>query len=462
METINLSKEKYTLNSNFILRVSNRDYSLYDINTDMKYKISKTLYFTLKLFERNATNLSRINNYFESENINIDFNRIKKLIQTRVEFKQLLVPSKAPFRTGNTYEKHCYRKDQRYEFTPESIDFLITNKCNLCCPHCYRNSLATDKLEGINLKRLHTLFDEMEELKIRSLKVTGGEPFLVPELFDIISYASRKRIHISILTNATIPLGHDWLKLLASDNISLGVSLDGTTASTHETIRGNGTFLRTMTNLYTFSKAGINYSVTFTINSKNAHQIITVLDLVANKLNNRKITFNFVEKIGRATSDLNNLAVDRNEIFKIKNRLLALKKTNPNLSIKIVDNAALESDIEEIEEIKDKGEFIICKAGMSILAIDAQLNVYPCIYGIGGKTEYPVANLNNDTLINIWNNSRKLDVFRCGLTIDELPKCRECDYRDICNLKYCRLRPLYEGNRFTDPVSFCYKNQIHE
>jgi radical SAM protein with 4Fe4S-binding SPASM domain len=81
--------------------------------------------------------------------------------------------------------------------------------------------------------------------------------------------------------------------------------------------------------------------------------------------------------------------------------------------------------------------------------------VYPCIYGIGGVKEYPVANLQKDSLINIWNNSPKLDIFRGKLKIQDLPVCRSCKFQIKCNLKHCRLRSIYEGREFTDPTSFC-------
>jgi radical SAM protein with 4Fe4S-binding SPASM domain len=109
------------------------------------------------------------------------------------------------------------------------------------------------------------------------------------------------------------------------------------------------------------------------------------------------------------------------------------------------------------EKAKEKGDVIFCKAGHSLLAIDSLLNVFPCIYGIGGKEEYPVANLRDNSLINIWNNAYKLDVFRGKLTIKDLPICQSCQLQTKCNLKHCRLRSIYEGGDFTAPVSFCAK-----
>lgn len=297
----------------------------------------------------------------------------------------------------------------------------------------------------------------MEKLNVCAFKITGGEPFLCPELYEIISYASNKRLGVSILTNATIPLNEKWLTLLQKENIYLGISLDGVSPSTHDIIRGKGSFEKTLGNLYNFSKYKIRYSLTFTVNTINKNEINDIVLLVKDKLKNGKLTFNFVEKSGRAKNDKDFFSLTKEEILGIKEKINTVIFDNPSIGIRVVDNNQIETAEEELMLIKEKKDLIFCKAGHSMLAIDSKLNVYPCIYGIGGVKEYPVANIRNDSLINIWNNSSKLDVFRGKLSIRDLPVCNSCKLKDMCNLKHCRLRSIYEGRKFTDPTSFCHR-----
>ena len=70
-------------------------------------------------------------------------------------------------------------------------------------------------MHEIDVHRLKTILDEMEYLRVQTFKITGGEPFVVPQLFDIVEYASKKRIHVILLTNATIRLDSFWLNLLS-------------------------------------------------------------------------------------------------------------------------------------------------------------------------------------------------------------------------------------------------------
>jgi len=450
-----LNNDKYILNKNIILRKSNREYSIYDIRIDRKSVINYYLYAVLKIFELNSISFLQIEEYFKKKGIPNNLLEIKDLLEENKEYKDILVQSETPNRSKDLYRVIRADTNQFYEFTPETIDFLITNKCNLKCPHCYRESTAKDKLIKINLKRLYTLFDEMEYLNVRSFKITGGEPFLCPELYDIMSYASNKNIHVSVLTNATIPLDEKWINLLKRINIFVGVSLDGATSSTHDIIRGKGSFDKTMKNLYKFAKNKINFSLTFTINKVNRNELKSIIELINDNLRNKKLTFNFVERSGRAKNNDDIFSLDKEEIRTIKKEIEKLISDNPFIDIRTVDNNQLENTEEELDLIKEKGDIIFCKAGHSILAIDSKLNVYPCIYGIGGVKEYPVANLQEDSLINIWNNSSKLDIFRGKLKIQDLPTCRSCKFQTECNLKHCRLRSIYEGRDFTDPTSFC-------
>lgn len=452
-----LNNIKYTLNRNIILRKSNKEYSIYDIRTDRKSIISHYLYTILKIFELNSISFSQIEEYFMKKEIPNNLLEIKELLEKNKEYKNILIHSETSNRTKDIYNIIGTDINQFYEFTPESIDFLITNRCNLRCPHCYRESKAQDELIKVDLKRLYTLFDEMEDLKIRSFKITGGEAFLCPELYDIMSYASGKNIHVSVLTNATIPLSERWIKLLKRKNIFVGVSLDGATPFTHDIIRGKGSFYKTLDNLNKFSKNNINFSITFTINKVNRNELNSIINLTKNDLKGNKLTFNFIEKSGRAKDNDDIFSLDKGEIKAIKNEIEKLILDNFSMDIRTVDNNELESTEKELSLIKDKGSLIFCKAGHSILAIDSKLNVYPCIYGIGGIKEYPVASLQEDSLINIWNNSQKLDIFRGKLEIQDLPICRSCQFQAKCNLKHCRLRSIYEGRDFTAPTSFCAK-----
>lgn len=412
---MNLFKGKYTINRKYILRKSFLGYSLYNISKDTAVSLNIYLYNVLRLFIHNSTNLSEIDNYFKSKGVNGNINSVEDLINQRPDLDDLFNESELPLEHDDIYKKLpeiC--GNLTYEYTPETIDLLITNRCNLNCPHCYRNSKINDDLVKLPLERIYSLLDEMEIYRVRSLKITGGEPFLVPELFDIIQYASKKRIHIAVLTNATLPLNEKWLKLLQSENIALGVSLDGARAESHEAIRGKGSFRKTMSNLKKLSQYKINFAITFSVSTYNVNEIIDVVELAANELHANKITFNFVEEIGRAVSNEDLFSSTNISAHKLKETIELLKeKYKDKIAIRVADNHGLVRDSDGINLMKDKGDLIICKAGHASLSIDAYMMTYPCIYAIGGEKEYPLISLMDNSLMEAWY-SPKLHVFRGG------------------------------------------------
>lgn len=449
---------KYTLNRNFVLRKSLWGYSLYDIHKSMRTEISFQLYSVLRLFLHNCTNLTDLNKYFQSHDITMDLIQIQSIIKDREDLTNLLVASEQPLEKYDSYKKILQKDVLTYEYTPEAIDFLITTRCNLDCPHCYRNSTSTDKLNKIPTKRIFALLDEMEQLRIHTLKITGGEPFLVPELYDILSYASTKRIQVVVLTNATLPLKEKWNKIITSPNIALGVSLDGATALTHDIIRGQGSFDKTMNNLKIFSDLGVYFGLTFTVNTKNYNDLEQVI-LLAIKLKAKKLFVNFVDEIGRAVSSEGLFYGDTFNVSEIQDKVkLYADRFKDKIRIKVTDNHGLTFE-EKMPMTEEQKNLIICSAGHSSFTIDSKLTVFPCMYGTGGKKEYPVGSLMENSIIDIWN-SNKFNPFRGGLTINDLPKCSKCEHSDNCNLKFCRLRPVFEGRSLTDNVSFCRK-ELH-
>ena len=111
------------------------------------------------------------------------------------------------------------------------------------------------------------------------------------------------------------------------------------------------------------------------------------------------------------------------------------------------------SDDSVIDNVHLQNKDIICRAGNSLLAVDENFDVYPCIYGIGFP-EYKMGNLMQQDLAQIWDSS-KWDLFRGKTKLGELTDCRQCKLNASCMMRNCRLKPVYEGRSFLSAVSYC-------
>lgn len=144
----------------------------------------------------------------------------------------------------------AHQATRNYSQTPLNVYWEMTQACALACRHCraeampvpHPNELSFD--EGRELLRQITGFGA----PFPQLILTGGDPLLRPDLFELIDEARRLGIGVSITPAATPALTRDVLVRLIEHGVAgLGLSLDGSTAARHDAIRGvPGTFDRTM------------------------------------------------------------------------------------------------------------------------------------------------------------------------------------------------------------------------
>jgi MoaA/NifB/PqqE/SkfB family radical SAM enzyme len=126
---------------------------------------------------------------------------------------------------------------------PKTISFTLTNACNLRCRICgqwsdegYIRSAKENLQSEMKLADWKKLTDEIFVHQISSVIIRGGEPFLFPDIIELLQYINSKGIYISIDTNGTL------LKKFAADivrigNIHITISVDGP-EEIHDSVRG--------------------------------------------------------------------------------------------------------------------------------------------------------------------------------------------------------------------------------
>lgn len=160
---------------------------------------------------------------------------------------------------------------------PLTLLLLINRGCNLRCSFC-------DLWEGhVHMpvrERLLPLLDQAVSIGTKTLVITGGEPFLHPDLFLAVAEAKARGLSVNITTNGT-RLKARWEECRASGVDSLSFSVDGLEV-THDHLRGQkGAWRKTMAALRTVTRDGrIAASVYFTANSENVHELVQVYERV--------------------------------------------------------------------------------------------------------------------------------------------------------------------------------------
>ena len=142
----------------------------------------------------------------------------------------------------------------RYGEAPEQEDrpvgsrlWLYTNfDCNLCCDYCCVRSSPKAPRRALGIERVRRIAREAAELGVSEIFVTGGEPFMLPEIGEILTVCAAAA-PTTVLTNGMLFAGRrlEMLRSLPRERVTLQISLDSPTPERHDSHRGKGTWART-------------------------------------------------------------------------------------------------------------------------------------------------------------------------------------------------------------------------
>ncbi len=136
--------------------------------------------------------------------------------------------------------------------------WIYTNyDCNLRCSYCVAKSGPNVPRRAIGLPNVKKLVDESIALGFDHVFFTGGEPFLLNDIYDMLAYASA-RLQTTVLTNAMLLRGPrlEKLKAIANTNLIVQVSLDGGRPEDHDAYRGAGSWAKTVEGIKLLQEAG--------------------------------------------------------------------------------------------------------------------------------------------------------------------------------------------------------------
>lgn len=251
----------------------------------------------------------------------------------------------------------------------------ITNTCNYHCSYCifssetkrYENELTTDEVKKA--------IKELKENNFTYIKFTGGEPFVRKDMVEILKYASELEFDMDISTNASLVTSEIAQELKNINFPMVHVSLDGNDKDTHEYVRGENTFERTLRGIRHLTNNNIYTRIGTVIYKKNEDKLEEIIKL-AIELNANEIIFSFMEAVGRLEGDDTNIS--KTPINNIKHQLeeLAVKYKN---EIK-VKYSFTENNITETEEY--------CPAINKFLYINNLGQVSPCTWVVSENSKY--------------------------------------------------------------------------
>ena len=160
------------------------------------------------------------------------------------------------------------------------VAWEVTRSCNLACVHCRASSLRGPYAGELNTAECFKLLDQIAAFAKPVIILTGGEPLLREDIYDIAAYGTGKGLRMVLATNGTLVTEEITRKMIASGIQRVSVSIDGRDAASHDAFRGvPGAFDGSFQGIETMKKAGLEFQINTTVTQMNLKQVPEILKM---------------------------------------------------------------------------------------------------------------------------------------------------------------------------------------
>ncbi len=323
------------------------------------------------------------------------------------------------------------------------VAWEITKKCNLSCIHCRgRSDISSDS--GFSKKECFEIIDQIKETGNPVVILTGGEPLLRDDIFEIARYGSLSGLKIVLATNGTLIDEKIAERIKESGIKRVSVSIDSLDEKKHDEFRNTeGAFRRALNGINILRKNGIEFQINTTVTKDNVDEIEKMIDMAV-KIGAAAHHLFFLVPTGRARS-LKDKQIDKERYERL---LFFLYKKKDSVPIHIKPTCAPQY-YRLIREKRGNGFEQMtrgCICGISFCFISAEGIVQPC-----GYLELKAGDLKEEKFKEIWENSEIFNKLRDFSLYKG--KCGSCEYVKVCG--GCRARAYEEKGDFLEEEPLC-------
>lgn len=328
---------------------------------------------------------------------------------------------------------------------PLNATIQITDKCNLNCVHCHRDSKNTNT---IDLPTFKVLVSELRKLNVFNINISGGEPLLVPELVEMVRDIDRKGMKITMSTNGLLLDANIVKKLYAAGLKQIQLSVDSSDSGIHNVIRrSKNSFKQLMKNIPILIQNDIIFTIVTTLIDQTPEDYAKIIDLAyslgasAHKTNTLIPSDNNLNNLSklrsfRLISEFINIWKKKKRQYEGKMALMAETMFNIQLGEKYLNPP------EAPELVK-----IGCPAGVLTCAINQKGDVLPCPF----FSQISFGNIYQKSFRKIWDNE-EMKQFRERKNFNI---CGYCKNKENCGGCRARSFAIYKKLYQTDP--FCFR-----
>ena len=343
------------------------------------------------------------------------------------------------------------------EFTPKWIAWEITRRCNLKCIHCRSSSeIEVKDHPDFSTQEAFRIIDDIISYANPVIVLSGGEPLLRKDVFEVARYGTEKGLRMCLATNGTLVDDKICEKIKDSGIKIVSLSLDGSEETVHDNFRNQkGAFAGTINAAQLFQKHGIEFIINSSFTKRNQEDIPRIYKL-AKELGATAWYMFMIVPTGRGEEIMNELISkeDYEEVLewhyqmeKGEKEMLVRPTCAPHYYRIVLQKSKEEDTKFERRTLKfSTGGAKGCIAGQLIALIDVDGDVLPCSY-----FPKPAGNIKVQSFKDIWENSELFKELRDFKKYKG--KCGSCEYVSVCG--GCRARAYSVYGDYLEEEPFC-------
>jgi AdoMet-dependent heme synthase len=332
---------------------------------------------------------------------------------------------------------------QSGKYIPLVVSWNVTRKCNLKCSHCYINATTNELKNELNTDESKRLIDQISEVSRPLLILSGGEPLLRPDIYELIRYGTKQGLRMGLGSNGGLLDSKAAAKLADAGIKTVSVSIDSHIPSQHDDFRGVvGSWDKALNAIKVLRENDVLVQVNTTLTQQNYNQIDDIMSL-AEQIGVENFHLFFLVPTGRGAkmADISPQMYEdmiKGTFAKTHKHKLNVRPSCAPQFMRIAEGMGL-----------DMRQWIRgCIAGMYYCRIYPNGDVTPCPY-----LPIKLGNIRENSFRDIWLNSPVFNALRDPSQLKG--KCGACNYKTICG--GCRARAYGLSSDFID-----YCGDLHE
>ena len=321
---------------------------------------------------------------------------------------------------------------------PVSVHIEIASKCNERCLHCFIPHEC--KTEVMPFPTFEKIISQCAAMNILHITISGGEPLLHPNIINMLAICREKDLSVNVLSNLTVLTDDIANEMMKNPLLSVQTSIYAMDENIHDAItKSKGSLFKTKSAINSLLERNIPLQISCPIMKLNYEYYKEVISW-AERYNISVLADYAI--IAKYNHDGNGLELR-----------LSLDEIEQFIRDNFTNNTQFKTD-EENELLKNRmksPDDYICSICGSSICIGVDGNVYPCV----GWNDYVLGNIDDSTLIDIWENSPKAIYLR-NLKRKDFKSCVSCLQKDYCTI--CMVRNSNEslsGDPFEPCKYFC-------